>query len=390
MSVHPPRPLAAVVAALALACLAAADDRLPAENPAAEADKHEPRGGRVPPVPDGSPEELLQYVGRIGDPAAIPRSRGRQRYYLKKAGAALVEAADKILAQVPADAPLHAEAVRIKLDGFAMLDEMGDKEAIDAMTAFCRTLVDHPNPAIARRARRMTLAGDVDALYAARSAAGAEPLIDRAAALLDAGDDPATARIAAQLAEDLARLPAAEAVAKRAHEAFVPRLAKSGDPQVQKLGERLAVGLRRLGLLGQPLRLEGRLTDGAAFDPTTVAGKVVLVDFWATWCKPCVAEMPHIRALYEKYRDRGLEVVGISLDDDPEAVVAFVADNGVAWPVICGVGADAGWDHPLAVRYGIQAIPAMFLVGRDGNVISVNAQGEMLDTLLAEQFPDAP
>jgi peroxiredoxin len=396
----PPTPLT-VVAAVAAACLSAPWPRLPAEQPTvpvagspeaaadatADADdgEREPRAARVPPVPDGAPAEILRYVERISAPAAIPRSRGRRRYYMKKVAAAFLEAADKILAQVAADDPLHAEAVRLKLDGFSLLDEMGDKEAVAAMAGFARTLVDHPDPALARQARRMTIAGDVEALYQARSAEGAGELIDRAAALLEDRVDPSMARVAAQLARDLAQLPGAEAVAKRAHETFMPLLEESQDPQVRAWGEKLARGLRQLELLGQPLPLAGKLLDDSPFDPQSLAGKVVLVDFWATWCRPCVAEIPAIRAQYEKYHAAGFEVVGVSLDDDQEAVQAFVAEQDLPWPVILD---SRDPQASLAEKYGIEAIPALFLLGRDGTVLSLQARGETLAALLAEQFPD--
>jgi thiol-disulfide isomerase/thioredoxin len=341
--------------------------------------------GRIPPVPDGTPQEILRFIARISDPAALPRSRGRRRYYLKRAGATFVEAADKILAQVAADDPLHAEAVRLKLDGLALLEEMGDDRVPATTAAFARSLVDHPDPAIARQARRMALASDVDALYAARSAAGADELVAAAATLLAAApDDDATARVAAQLATDLASLPGAEAVAKQAHEKFVPLLAASRDARVRAQGEKLAKALRRLALVGRPLAVEGRLIDGTPFDPRILAGKVVLVDFWATWCGPCVAEIPTIRAQYDKYHAAGFEVVGVSIDDDRAAVADFVATKEIPWPVILD---GRGPGHSLADRYDIRAIPALFLVGRDGNVISLQARGKALEDLLAEQFP---
>lgn len=342
--------------------------------------------GRVPVVPDGTPQEILRFISRISDPAAVPRSKGRRRYYLKRAGAAFVEAADKILAQVAATDPLHAEAVRLKLDGFGLLEEMGDDKASAAAAAFARTLVDHADPAIARQARRMALAGEVEALYAARSAAGADRLVAAAAALLQAApDDAATAQVAARLATDLATIPGADPLAKQAHETFVPLLNASRDERVRALGAKLAGRLRQLSLVGRPLPIAGRLLDGTAFDPRTLAGKVVLVDFWATWCGPCVAEMPNIRAHYDKYHAAGFEVVGISLDDDRAAVADFVAAQKLPWPVILD---GRGPGNSLAERYGVEAIPALFLVGRDGNVLSLQARGQALEALLAEQFPD--
>ena len=111
----------------------------------------------------------------------------------------------------------------------------------------------------------------------------------------------------------------------------------------------------------------------------------MLVDFWATWCGPCVKEIPNLVALREKYGRHGFEVLGISLDDDRDALDAFLAEQQLPWPVLWSGKATR---DPLAVRYGIRSIPCLFLVGRDGNVLSVNARGERLEKLLAELFPD--
>lgn len=395
-------PLAVVVAAASLTASrpgVAADERAapaartPAGPPDADtaadddADEREPRAARVPPVPDGTPAEILRYVESISDPAAMPRSRGRRRYYMKRIAAAFVEAADRLLAKVAADDPLYPEAVRLKYDGLSMLDEMGDKEAMPAMTAFARTLVDSPHPAVARKARRMALAADVDALYAARSAAGAEALIKTATALLEADrDDAATAKIAAQFAVDLTTLPDAELLAKQAHEAFAPLLAASENPQIRGQGERLAFTLRRLGLQGRPLALAGRLADGTEFDAAALTGKVVLVGFWSTGSEPCRAAIAAVQEHYERYRGQGLEVVGVSLDADQEAVPAFVAEQKLPWPMILD-GRDP--QTSLADKYGVEVMPTVFLVGRDGTVLSLRAKGEPLAALLAEQFPDA-
>lgn len=144
---------------------------------------------------------------------------------------------------------------------------------------------------------------------------------------------------------------------------------------------------RRLALRGKPIELAGPLLDGTPFDQASLAGKVVLVDFWATWCGPCVAEIPRVRELYDRYHDRGFDVVGISLDEDAEDVAAFVGKHEIPWPIIHDRRGDDG-RPPLAERYGITAIPTMFLVGRDGLVVSIEARGRRLEELLAEAFPD--
>jgi thiol-disulfide isomerase/thioredoxin len=134
------------------------------------------------------------------------------------------------------------------------------------------------------------------------------------------------------------------------------------------------------------MEITGTLLDGTAFDQKKLAGKVILVDFWATWCGPCIAEMPNMLAAYEKYQSKGFEVVGISLDEERDEVVKFIADNKIPWPILF---AGKGWQDPVAQFYGISGIPQLVLIGRDGNVITTDARGEKLEARLAELFKDA-
>lgn len=148
--------------------------------------------------------------------------------------------------------------------------------------------------------------------------------------------------------------------------------------------------LKRLELVGKPLPLTGEFVDGKSFDPASLKGKVVLIDFWATWCGPCVAEMPRLRKLYDKYKDRGFEIVGVPVDDDRRAVEEFLGENKLPWLQL--VAAASKTDpatlppHPLVADYGISAIPIMFLVGRDGNVLISTLRGDQLEDRLAEAF----
>ena len=130
-----------------------------------------------------------------------------------------------------------------------------------------------------------------------------------------------------------------------------------------------------MGLLGNPIDLSGKLVDGSDFDWEAYRGKVVLVDFWATWCGPCIAEAPNVRKNYDLYHDRGFEVVGISLDSKKSALDAYIKKEQVPWVNLFEDG--AGWKHPMAVKYGVGAIPTVFLVDRDGEVVSLPRGAEL-------------
>ncbi|MEO8498742.1 MAG: redoxin family protein, partial [Planctomycetota bacterium] len=145
----------------------------------------------------------------------------------------------------------------------------------------------------------------------------------------------------------------------------------------------------RSAIVGKPFALEGQLLDGTPFDWSQYKGKVVLVDFWATWCGPCLREMPNIRANFEKYRDQGFEVVGVNLDEEVQELKDFTALQPLPWPsVLSADPAAIGWEHPMAVRNGVAAIPFLVLVGRDGTAIALNTRGPALGEKLAELFPD--
>jgi thiol-disulfide isomerase/thioredoxin len=176
------------------------------------------------------------------------------------------------------------------------------------------------------------------------------------------------------------------AVAVTAIKRFGPLFATSGNEKVRELAESLTGKLRLLELPGKPMEITGTLLDGTAFDQKKLAGKVILVDFWATWCGPCIAEIPNVVAAYEKYHNKGFEVVGISLDEDRAEVEKFVTETKIPWPILF---AGKGWQDPVAQFYGISGIPQLVLIGRDGNVITLDVRGEKLGEQLAAIFKDA-
>jgi thiol-disulfide isomerase/thioredoxin len=135
-------------------------------------------------------------------------------------------------------------------------------------------------------------------------------------------------------------------------------------------------------LLGYEFAVDGYLLDGSPLDMSSYRGKVVLIDFWATWCGPCRAEMPNIYANWQKYHDAGFEVIAVSVDQDLAELQKFVVEQRPPWAVIA--------DHhpknrsPMGSKYGISGIPAFVLLDRDGKVADVHCRGKRLEPKIAE------
>ena len=118
--------------------------------------------------------------------------------------------------------------------------------------------------------------------------------------------------------------------------------------------------------------------------PLSVAayrGKVVLVDFWATWCGPCVAELPNVLKTYQKYHSQGFEIIGISLDQEKQKLESFLKQKGITWQQYFD---GEGWENKLAAKYGIESIPAAFLLDGQGKIIGTDLRGEALSEAVAK------
>jgi peroxiredoxin len=116
--------------------------------------------------------------------------------------------------------------------------------------------------------------------------------------------------------------------------------------------------------------------DGKALAPSNYKGKVLLIDFWATWCGPCVSELPNVIKTYEKYHDKGFEIVGISLDQSETRLQSFLKEKNMTWPQYFD---GARWENKLAQKYGIEGIPATFLLDGDGKIIGRDLRGDQLE-----------
>jgi thiol-disulfide isomerase/thioredoxin len=174
-------------------------------------------------------------------------------------------------------------------------------------------------------------------------------------------------------AGDLAERTGDDKLAGDTYESMAELLA--GKSSMAAVVKQMQACARRLKLVGNPMHLEGKKLDGTGLDWEKYRGKVVLVDFWATWCGPCMAEVRNIKENYEKYHAKGFEVVGISLDQmSSKNLTEFVKKEAVPW-TICR---DADSPRRMSEYYGISGIPNMILVGRDGKVVSLRVRGGSL------------
>ena len=121
--------------------------------------------------------------------------------------------------------------------------------------------------------------------------------------------------------------------------------------------------------------------DGKPLSVANYKGKLVMVDFWATWCGPCVGELPNVQKIYEKYHAKGFEIIGVSLDKDKDKLTAFIKEKNMAWPQYFD---GQGWQNKLAVQYGVESIPATFLLDKNGKIIAKDLRGEALDAAVAK------
>jgi thiol-disulfide isomerase/thioredoxin len=150
-------------------------------------------------------------------------------------------------------------------------------------------------------------------------------------------------------------------------------------------------GTQRSLALGQVPEIAGPTLDGGRFDLADHRGKVVLIDFWATWCGPCVAELPNVQAVYEEFHDRGLEIASISLDHERSALVKFLQARPLPWPqIFFDPDDEAGLRSHPANRYGIQSIPCLLVIDQEGKLIARDVRGSEIRVAVAQALGQSP
>ncbi|HEU4364931.1 MAG TPA: redoxin family protein [Candidatus Krumholzibacteria bacterium] len=132
---------------------------------------------------------------------------------------------------------------------------------------------------------------------------------------------------------------------------------------------------RKLAVGGEPIPFSVKGIKGETLSPADYKGKVLLIDFWATWCGPCIAEMPNVKSVYKKYHGKGFEIVGISLDQDRDAMYAALKKHKAAWPQHFD---GTGWKNQFARQFGVTGIPSTWLFDKKGMLRETELRGDAL------------
>ncbi len=345
-----------VIGALAVTAAPAAEATTESEAEPGEAEPADPYA-----VPDGTPAELAKFIEGVLSQQP-PNEEAR-----KKAVAALNEAADKIIAGKP-----NEEQAQIAVEA-----KLISEKSVEALEA----LVEKLNKAGLKQAARSATTGVLQRRLDEAVRVGVDTpkqlakAVEAVKAHLSKGPlDPQDAGLAMKAGRLTERI-GDDKLAVETHTALGKILAASNNVRIAEMGAMMQGVARRLGLVGKQMKVEGTLLGGKAFDWASYRGKVVLVDFWATWCGPCLAEIPNLKRLYDAYHDRGFDIVGLSLDDDRERLEGFIEQAEIPWATVYG---DEG-RSPTIAYYGVMGIPTMILVGKDGKVLSTNAHGEVLN-----------
>jgi outer membrane lipoprotein-sorting protein/peroxiredoxin len=135
----------------------------------------------------------------------------------------------------------------------------------------------------------------------------------------------------------------------------------------------------RLKVGAVPFALKGKDLNGKTVSWSQYKGKVVLLDFWATWCGPCIGELPNVLKAYQTYKPKGFEIVGVSLDEDKKALTDFIKARKLNY---VNVFDGKGWKNIDSTTYGVRAIPFTLLIGKDGKIAAVNPRGPLLEPAL--------
>ena len=357
------------LAAVAFACAplppARAEDKPAVSAPATPAAKRTAdQIGEDLQKAEGELREVLSDPKAFIDPAARDATAPKVLPALKK----MITLLDELAAADPAQKE-RTERARLQFLSFAGV--FGDDAAVKTLTAEGKAAGDAGT-------RAQLALHAVNWLRGSKDEAAQNKVLDDLQKLAKA--NPKSDEVAAMIAGFAQFGAASKTTAERAEGIVADEM--TGDAAKQ-IATQLQGKKKMRDSVGKPVELTGTTVDGKPFSTKDWKGKVVLVDFWATWCGPCIAELPKVKKAYIEHHAKGLEILGVSCDSDPADLKAFLDKNkDMPWPQLFDAAENPKIEwHPLARQWGINGIPTMFLIDRNGVLHSVTAR-EDFETLI--------
>ena len=319
-------------------------------------------------------DEVMPVMSAVADPDFQKEDAAKVRPLLKKSADLLAK-----LAANEKDEDERAGLERDRCQYLAMLATLGDDDAAAAL----KKIADGKGETAIMAKSGIALS---QWWRASKDATKQEKILDDYRAIAKA--NPKSENVTLALAVMATIGPASDELTIKAAE--ILRKVMIGDT-AKKLAAQLDPNGALRDLVGKPLLTTGRTSSGKQFSTAGWKGKVVLVDFWATWCGPCNAEIPRMKEIYKNYHPKGLEMVGVDCDGSDDTVNSFTKDKEMPWTQLREESQSESqpW-HPLAMCWGVIGIPTMFLIDKKGVLRFVDAREDTstkIDELLAEQLP---